>query len=215
MINENIALIHYIFSLYGAWGFFLLGFAEEVVFFIPSTVLFLALGFFAIHPLFTVSQAFGYAFGPIAFAGSAGVTLGAFCMYVLAYFGGKPFIFRFGRYVGVTWIEVENARRFFSRGYADDVLLVILRAVPIFPISVISIACGALRIRPLSFIVTTFAGSLVRIGGLSLLGWFAGREFFVYAQRIAFLEQIIVVLGTSALLVFICIRLRKLATRRR
>lgn len=209
MIHESIALIQSVFSSYGAWGFFLLGIAEEVLFFIPSALLFLALGFFAISPSFTVSEAALYAFGPIAFAGAIGVTCGAFVMYVLAYYGGKPLIIRFGRCIGVKWYEIEQAHGFFSRGFADEIILIVLRALPIFPISVISLVCGVIRIRPLVFAITTFLGSFVRIGGLSLLGWYVEREFLLYAQKIAYFEELTLIAGVCVVFAFLYIHARK------
>lgn len=116
MIHESIAVIQSLLASYGMGAFFLLGFMEEVVFFIPSSLLFLALGFFAINETLSIQPAFFMAFGPIAFAGAFGVLCGAFFMYALAYLGGKPLIVKFGKYVGVRWEEIEKIQRFFGRG---------------------------------------------------------------------------------------------------
>lgn len=209
MISESTALIQSLLSAYGAWAFLLLGFLEEVFFLIPSGLLFLALGFFAIDAAWPVSQAAAYAFGPVAFAGSLGVTAGASVMYALAYWGGKPLILKFGRYAGVRWEEIEKLNRFFGRGYADELVLVFLRAIPVFPISVVSLLCGTIRIRPISFVVTTFAGTVFRVGSLSLFGWYVGREFSLYAEKIAFFEQVVVVAAAVAVLVYFFSRLKK------
>lgn len=181
---------------------------EEIFFFIPSGLLFLAMGFFAISPAWPASQAAAYAFGPVAFAGALGVVAGAFIMYALAYFGGKPIIVRFGKYLGVRWEEIEKLNRFFGRGYADELILVFLRAIPVFPISVVSLLCGAVRIRPLAFVVTTFAGTAVRVGALSLFGWYVGREFSFYAEKIALFEQVVIVAAGVTVLIFLFIRLK-------
>ena len=204
MIHESTVLIQSLLSAYGAWAFFLLGFMEEIFFFIPSGLLFLAMGFFAISAAWPASQAAVYAFGPVAFAGALGVTAGAFIMYALAYYGGKPLIVRFGRYMGVRWEEIEKLNRFFGRGSADELVLVALRAIPVFPISVVSLLSGAVRIRPFVFIVTTFTGTIIRVGSLSLFGWYAGREFSFYAEKIALFEQAVVVV-----LIFLFIRLKR------
>ena len=209
MIHESTVLIQSLLSAYGAWAFFLLGFMEEIFFFIPSGLLFLAMGFFAISAAWPASQAAVYAFGPVAFAGALGVTAGAFIMYALAYYGGKPLIVRFGRYMGVRWEEIEKLNRFFGRGYTDELVLVALRAIPVFPISVVSLLSGAVRIRPFVFIVTTFTGTIIRVGSLSLFGWYAGREFSFYAEKIALFEQVVVVAAVVAVLIFLFIRLKR------
>ncbi len=208
MISESTAIIQSLLSAYGAWAFLLLGFMEEVFFFIPSGLLFLALGFFAVDAAWTAPQAAAYAFGPVAFAGALGVTAGALLMYALAYWGGKPLIVRFGKYMGVRWDEVEKLNRFFGRGYADELVLVFLRAIPVFPISVVSILCGVVRIRPLVFGVTTFAGTVFRVGSLSMFGWYAGREFSFYAEKIALFENVIII-AAIFIIIFFFFRRRK------
>ncbi len=215
MIHESTVLIQSLLSAYGAWAFFLLGFMEEVFFFIPSGLLFLAMGFFAISAAWPASQAAVYAFGPVAFAGALGVTIGASIMYALAYWGGKPLILKFGKYCGVRWEEIEKMQRFFGRGYADELVLAALRAIPIFPISVVSLLCGAVRIRPAVFAVTTFIGTVFRIGSLSLFGWYAGREFSFYAEKIAIFEQVFVGVTVIAVVLFLFFRInnRKLKTK--
>jgi membrane protein DedA with SNARE-associated domain len=207
MIQETTVFIQSFLVSYGTWAFFLLGFMEEVFFFIPSGLLFLAIGFFAIDAAAPFGFALTQAFGPIAFAGSFGVLAGASLMYALAYSGGKPLILKFGKYCGVRWEEIEKLNRFFGRGYADELVLIFLRAIPIFPISVVSLLCGAVRIRPTVFTVTTFIGTVFRVGSLSLFGWYAGREFSLYAEKIALFEQVVVVIGVVAVLIFLFIRL--------
>src|SRR3989344_1375194 len=177
MIQEIILFIQSFLVSYGTWAFFLLGFMEEVLFLIPSGLLFLAIGFFAIGGAMPFGSALALAFGPIAFAGSAGVLLGASLMYGLAYWGGKPLILKFGAYCGVKWQDVEKMQRFFGRGYTYEAVLIALRAIPIFAISVVSLLCGAVRIRPFVFIVITFVGTIFRVGTLALFGWYVGREF--------------------------------------
>ena len=183
---------------------------EEIFFFIPSSLLFLAMGFFGISAALAPHAALLFAFGPIALAGACGVLLGAFIMYGFAYWGGKPFILKFGKYCGVRWEEVKNLHRFFDRGYADEVVLTVLRAIPIFPISVVSLLCGAVRIRPLAFAITTFVGTLFRVGSLALFGWYVGREFSFYAEKIALFEQIVIIVaGFFAFYAVLRIRRRK------
>ena len=215
MIQETTVFIQSFLVSYGTWAFFLLGFMEEVFFFIPSGLLFLAIGFFAIDAAAPFGSALAQAFGPIAFAGSFGVLFGASIMYALAYWGGKPLILKFGKYCGVRWEEIEKMQRFFGRGYADELVLAALRAIPIFPISVVSLLCGAVRIRPAVFAVTTFIGTVFRIGSLSLFGWYAGREFSFYAEKIAIFEQVFVGVTVIAVVLFLFFRInnRKLKTK--
>lgn len=198
------------FSSYGVFAPFFLGIAEEVVFFIPSALLFFAMGFVLVPADAPFGQALAVAFGQIIFPAAFGVALGAGLIYVLSYFGGKPAILSFGRYFGIRWQDIERIRRFFGRGYADDAVLVILRAIPVFPISVVSVFCGIIRIRPLSFFVTTFIGSVIRIGILSLAGWYAGREYAAYAEQVAGFERYFTAGIVLVLIIVLLLHLTKL-----
>lgn len=209
MAQESIVLIQSFLATYGIGAFFILGFMEEVVFFIPSSLLFLALGFFAIDAGLTPQSAFIVALSTIAFAAACGVLLGALIMYALAYWGGKPLILTYGKYIGIRWEKIEKAGRFFRRGYTDECVLIMLRAVPIFPISVVSVVCGVARIRPLSFISTTFIGTVIRVGTLAFFGWYAGREFTLYADTITLLEQGVSSIILVFVLVFFIVRFKK------
>jgi membrane protein DedA with SNARE-associated domain len=209
MMKESVVLIQSLLSSYGVWAFFFLGVFEEVAFVIPSGLLFLAMGFFGIATLSSPTRAAFLAFGPGALMGALGVTLGAFFMYGAAYWGGRPLIERFGKYVGIQWGEVERIQRFFERGYADEVVLVVLRAIPLFPISVVSVLCGTARVRMGVFAATTFLGTFFRIGILSFAGWAVGREFMMYAEKIAIAEQVFVVLAVTGLVAFLVMRRKK------
>lgn len=196
---------------YGVLAPFMLGIIEEVFFFIPSPLMFLAMGIVLIPLGASAGSAFVLSFGQIALPAAFGVVLGAGLMYALAYFGGKPAIIAFGRYVGVKWGDTERIGRFFGAGYADHAVLVALRAIPIFPISVVSIFCGLIRIRPAVFFVTTLIGSFIRIGALSFVGWYVGKGYALLAGNIASLEKLgVFILVTLLTLLYFRFRSRRL-----
>ena len=209
MIHQSIAVIESFLATYGVGAFFLLGFFEEIIFIIPSAFLFLAMGFLGISASLSPQIAFAFAFGPVAFAGAFGVLFGASFMYALSYWGGKPLIERFGKYFGVRWNEIEKMNRFFEMGYTDELVFLVLRAIPIFPISVVSIVSGVMRIHPLVFAITTFVGTFFRIGSLSFFGWYVGREFSFYAEKIALFEQIIMIAAVVICIVFFVARRKR------
>jgi membrane protein DedA with SNARE-associated domain len=205
------------FFAYGVFAPFVLGLAEEILFFIPSALLFTAMGAMLIPSDAAFGPALARAFGQIAFPATFGVLLGAALMYALAYAGGKTVITTFGRYFGVHWADVERTHRFFGKGYADEAVLVALRAIPVFPISVVSVFCGLVRIRPIVFLSTTFIGSFLRIGLLASLGWYAGREYAALAGHIAVFERfaaVALLLALVAFVIYLRSRHRNPVTRR-
>ncbi len=193
--------IYSFFVAYGSLGIFALGFLEEVIFFIPSAFLFLGFGALSIAPSASLGEAFARAFGEFALPGALGVLCGSFIIYGFAYWGGRPVIERFGGKFGITWSGIERVQRMFSKGYTDEAVLILMRAIPIFPISVVSALCGIMRITPSVFALTTFFGSFVRIGALCMVGWYVGKEYAELAARFVILERY------GALVLLVCVAL--------
>mgnify|MGYP001598003048 CR=1 FL=1 len=196
---------------YGLLAPFVLGIAEEVLFFIPSALLFLGMGFLLVSSGASSGSALTVAFGQIALPATFGVTIGAGLMYAIAYFGGRPAIVRFGRHIGISFDDVSRIGRFFGKqGYPDEAVLIFLRAIPIFPISVVSAFSGIVRVPPLPFFGTTFIGSFIRIGALSFLGWYAGKGHIALAGHLAAFEGVVAALIVVAFLLFLRFRRRSL-----
>lgn len=176
-------------AAYGALAVFGIGILEEIVFVIPSSLVFLGAGFLLIAPDVSFGSAVFQSLFTIGIPASLGVTLGSFVIYGLVYAGGKPAIARFGKYVGLTWEEIEGAEKKFIAGRMDETLLFVLRALPIFPISVISAVCGLIRLPWKEFFYVTLLGAFVRASGSALVGWGVGKEYAYYASQFEVVEK--------------------------
>lgn len=192
MLDNSIQVIESFLAIYGILAVFLLGIFEEIIFFIPMSILFIAAGFFIIDPELKFFQALFEAMWKIGIPGSLGVVVGGLFIYWLIYWSGKKIIHSFGRYIGLDWSHVENLSRKFQSGLVDEAVLIFLRIIPIFPIGMISIFCGFVRIKWKEFVWTTFFGTLFRFIGLAMLGWYLGKEYLKYAFQIAEFEKYLV-----------------------
>jgi uncharacterized membrane protein YdjX (TVP38/TMEM64 family) len=74
-----------------------------------------------------------------------GVTIGSLLIYTLAYYLGKELIDRLGKYLGVSWENIEKAQSKFEESRSDEVVLFILRALPVVPSIAINVFCGFVR----------------------------------------------------------------------
>jgi len=92
-----------------------------------------------------------------------GSAIGAIPVYILAYFGGKPAIQRLGRYIKISWEDVEKANRRFKGEWYDEIIFLLLRIIPILPSLPISIAAGILRMPFSSYFVLSVVGFVVRM----------------------------------------------------
>ncbi len=136
---------------------FLGGFIEEVIAPIPSPFVMAAVGSVAF------AQSKGFAFLVwLALTGAAGKTLGAWVIYYIADKLEDVVIGRFGRFLGVSHQEVEGIGKHFKGGWKDDLILFILRALPIVPSSPVSVVCGIIKINLRTYLVSTFLGNIFR-----------------------------------------------------
>ncbi len=133
------------------------GLIEEIVAPIPSPFVMAAVG----------SAAFAQSKGllslcVLALAGSFGKTLGAWVIYVIADKLEDVVVGKLGRFLGVSHQEVEGIGKHFKGGWKDDLILFVLRALPIVPSSPVSVVCGIIKINLRTYLVSTFAGNFFR-----------------------------------------------------
>ncbi|HEY0010384.1 MAG TPA: VTT domain-containing protein [Candidatus Paceibacterota bacterium] len=188
MIEQSVTYIQSVIVAYGAWGVFWATIVEEVVAPIPSALVPLAAGFFllpatASFPLVALESIFLVAI-PVAL----GISLGSAAFYAVAYYGGKPIIEKTRKMTGVSWHDIERIERKMTRGKRDEVMLFLLRLVPIIPGFALSGFCGVVRYPFSRFLVLTFLGSLLRAYGLGLLGWKTGEYYIKYVDVMDQLE---------------------------
>lgn len=176
---------------------------EEIIAPIPSTLVIMGSSFLILkgYPIAVDSMMRLLIY--VVLPASAGVTLGSLFVYAIGYFLGSPFIKRWGKYMGVSWDDIEKAEGRFSQGKSDNLILFILRAVPVVPSVAISIFCGFIRYRLRDYITFTFMGSLVRGFVLGILGWQFGMLYLEISQQISFLEELVLLVLVIALAVYL------------
>ncbi len=195
---------------HGAWSVFLGVIIESVIVPIPSPLIIMGAGFVLISPELSFVQASAPILLQIVLPGAVASTLGAYIGYGIGYLGGKPLVDRWERFLGFRWGDVEALERRFQRGQINSSIF-FLRAVPIFPLSVISAAAGLLRLPLTQFTVWTFYGSIPRCLLLAYLGWGLGETYQGIAKGLDRAEGIVsavLVLGILGCLVWLRARVR-------
>jgi membrane protein DedA with SNARE-associated domain len=173
---------------------------------IPSPVIMMAAGFLLTqgHPLHIQLLIIAV---DVMLVGAIASTIGSFFGYGIAYAGGYPVIERYGKYLGTSIEEIEYMRQRFEKSSRDEGFLFVARAVPIMPLSVVSIVCGAIRMDWKRFAIVTFLGALPRCLILGLSGWFVGAAFTQLGEMVDFLETLTLLLLILFIVVFILFRL--------
>ena len=197
-------LISWVVTL-GPLGVFLGVMIETFIAPIPSPLVPMAAGFILTYGLLPFEAILVITIS-VMIVGALAATIGSFFGYGIAYFGGYPIIERYGKYLGTSIEEIEYMRKNMEESSRDEIYLFTARAIPIIPLSVISLLYGALRTDPKRFALITFLGSLPRYLSLGLLGWIIGVGFYNLAQMIDLFETFIFVLLIVFLVVFILYR---------
>ena len=175
---------------HGPWSVFVGVIIESVIVPIPSPLIIMGAGFVLISPDFSFFQALLPILLQIVLPGSIASTLGAYIGYAIGYFGGKPMVDRWQKFLGFSWKDVEALERRFQSGQVNT-LIFFLRALPIFPLSVISAAAGLLRLPLGQFSLWTFYGTIPRCLFLGYLGWGLGETYQGMAKGIDKAEGIV------------------------
>ena len=160
---------------YGAWSVFAGVIIESVIVPIPSPLVIMGAGFILISPELTFTGAMLPILLLIVLPGSIGSTLGAYIGYGIGFWGGKPLVERWKGFLGINWRELDAFQSRLREGQVRAIIFW-LRAVPIFPLSLISAAAGFVRLAPWTFTLWTFYGSIPRCLFLAYLGWGSRRD---------------------------------------
>ena len=93
-----------------------------------------------------------------ALFGAIGCVLGSIPSYYLGYFGGRPFVEKYGKYFLVSQKDLEGADKWVDK-YGDWAFF-LCRMLPVIR-TFISFPAGILRARKRIFFTLTFLGSLI------------------------------------------------------
>ena len=196
---------------YGAWSVFAGVIIESVIVPIPSPLVIMGAGFILISPELSFTGALTPILLLIVLPGATGSTLGAFIGYGIGFWGGKPLVERWKGFLGLEWREVDAFQRRL-RGSHIRATIFFLRALPIFPLSLISAAAGFVRVAPVTFTLWTLYGSIPRCLLLAYLGWGLGDAYHRLAHgtdRAETLVSLSIVLILIGLIVWLRRRVRK------
>ena len=175
---------------YGPWSVFAGVIIESVIVPIPSPLIIMGAGFILISADLTFFAALVPILLQIVLPGAVASTLGAYIGYAIGYYGGKPMVDRWERLLGFSWKDVESLEKRFRDGQVNTTIF-FLRALPVFPLSVISAAAGLLRLPVKQFSLWTFYGTIPRCLLLAYLGWGLGETYQGIAKGIDKAEGIV------------------------
>ncbi len=184
---------------------------EQIIVPIPSPMIIMGAGAILIPPELSIPNAFLQILWTIVLPGSFASTLGSYIGYMISFYGGKALVVRFERFLGVDWDQIERLERRFQ-GKKEALSIFLSRAIPVFPISLVSIFAGLIRIPIKPFTIYTFLGSIFRCFFLGFFGWWVGATYEKVATRLDSLETIVsiaMLIGMGAVFSYLYYKFRK------
>ncbi len=92
-----------------------------------------------------------------------GTTIGSLPIYALAFFGGKSAIDKFGKYLKVTWEDVERLQSRFKGSRYDEIFFLVLRSIPLLPSLPVNVVAGIIQMRLESYLGLTIIGTIIKM----------------------------------------------------
>lgn len=168
----------------GSFGLMFLLFLENLFPPIPSEVILPLAGFLIWRGELGAVQAL--------LASTMGSLLGAYTLYAIGRFGGRPLVLRFGRVLRVTEQDLDRAEGWFER--YGSVVVFVARMMPGIR-SVVSIPAGMLHMPLFRFTLLTAAGSALWNTLLLTAGYALGNNWSRVADVVGPLSEIFILIA--------------------
>jgi membrane protein DedA with SNARE-associated domain len=130
----------------------------------------------------------------VALAGTLGCLIGSIITYFIGYYGGRPLVLKYGKYVLLHHRDLELAERWFAK--YGDVTIFFSRLLPIVR-TFISLPAGISKMNFSKFVLYTILGSFPWCLGLTYIGfklgenwqtigkYFRGADWIIFALIVA------------------------------
>lgn len=171
----------------GLWGVFGLMTLESSALPIPSEIIMPFAGFLVFEGRF--------AFFNVLMAGVSGNVLGSLILYYVGYFGGRPFLEKYGKYFLFHKDDLEMTERWFAK-YGKEIVILsrMLPAVRTY----ISFVPGVTKMNVFKFTLYTFIGCIPWVYALTYAGVIAGENWNIlhaYFKKADWAVVALIILG--------------------
>jgi len=121
--------------------------------------------------------------------GGLGCLLGSLASYLLGYFGGRPFVEKYGNYILVREEDIRRFDAWFARW--GEAVSFISRLLPIVR-TFVSFPAGMFKVHLGRFSLYTFVGSFLWCGALALIGWAWGDHWDLILSKMGPFKYVVV-----------------------
>ncbi|MDD4859549.1 MAG: DedA family protein [Dehalococcoidales bacterium] len=126
------------------------------------------------------------------FYGALGNTLGSIVAYAIGAWGGRPLLYRYGKYILIHPGDLERADRWFARSGSWSVF--VSRLLPVVR-TFISLPAGIARMNFIKFIIYTFIGAFIWSVGLAYGGYQLGEHWEAIREVMRPFDPVLIAAG--------------------
>jgi membrane protein DedA with SNARE-associated domain len=141
-------------------------------------------------------------FAMVGLVASLANLLGSIIAYFIGFYGGRPLIEKYGKYILIRKHHVDITERFFNK--YGNITVLVGRCLPIIR-TFISLPAGFGRMNFIKFVIYTFVGSLPWNYALTYAGFALGDNWEKILGIIRYLD-IVVVLAVIAVIILFIVR---------
>lgn len=182
---------------FGYFGMFLGMVLEAVIIVIPSELILATGGILAANGIFTFWGAF--------LTGLLGSIFCAIVIYLMGYYGGRPFIKKYGKYFFMKEEDILKSDSWFNKYGMLSAL--IGRNFPIIR-TLISLPIGITKQPFLKFIIYTTIGSIPWTLAFTYVGYALGENWIILSTYVGYLKTPIRIFLILLVLIFIYKKLK-------
>ena len=192
---------NFVLSLIGNFGYlgmFLGMVLEAVIIVIPSELILATGGILASKGIFTFWGAF--------LIGLLGSVFCAIAIYLMGYFGGRPFIKKYGKYFFMKEEDILKSDSWFNKYGMLSAL--IARNFPIVR-TLISLPIGITKQPFIKFVIYTTIGSIPWTLAFVYVGYSLGENWIILSTYVGYLKNPIRIILILLLILFIYKKIKK------
>ena len=183
---------------FGYFGMFIGMVLEAVIIVIPSELILATGGILAAKKIFTFWGSF--------LIGLLGSVFCAIVIYLMGYFGGRPFIKKYGKYFFMKEEDILKSDSWFNKYGMLSAL--IARNFPIVR-TLISLPIGITKQPFIKFIIYTTIGSIPWTLAFVYVGYTLGENWIILSTYVGYLKTPIRIILIVLLLIFIYKKIKK------
>lgn len=139
----------------------------------------------------------------LALAASFGKTIASWLYYVVADKTEDLVLTRFGKFIGISHKEIESIGKHFNGTWRDDVVLLVVRALPIMPTSLVSVVCGFIKLNMRTYLQSTFIGYFIRSFIFLYIGYTGMATYGNVQNEIGSIESFAKAISGIGLIIFL------------